>query len=133
MNILAYEADTAWNRGILYIFFKTLIQYYLFWSFLYSLTYCNKEVIKGKIIWRLNEKGVGIWGIYGLKQGNSLHFFPNTDKKLYVLCSNLLTYCIIKGIQVKKFGDNFKKCPPLIHIFSDESWKKTVLKFSFDR
>ena len=29
------------------IFFKTLIQLYLFYLFLYSLTYCTKEGIKG--------------------------------------------------------------------------------------
>ena len=35
---------------------KTLIQLYLLHPFLYSLTYCIKEVIKGKIFWGLNEK-----------------------------------------------------------------------------
>ena len=33
-----------------------LIQLYLVRSFLYYLTYCTKEVIKGKTFWRLNEK-----------------------------------------------------------------------------
>ena len=75
MNMQAYKADTAWNRGIPCIFFKTLIQLYLLCSFLYSLTYCIKEVINGKIFWRLNEKTVGLWGSYGLKQGNPLQFF----------------------------------------------------------
>ena len=102
LKVLAYEAATAWNRGIpckiltfliiLYlvllngskrlsevryfeiewicrpirqiqpetgeslVFFKTLIQLYLFRSFPYSLTYCIKEVIKSKIFWRLNSK-----------------------------------------------------------------------------
>ena len=56
MNILAIETDTAWNRGITYIFFKTRIQLYLLRSFLYYLTYCIKEVIKGRIFWRLNQK-----------------------------------------------------------------------------
>ena len=37
-------------------FFKILIQLYLLRSFLYSLTYCIKEVINGKIFWRLNLK-----------------------------------------------------------------------------
>ena len=72
MNMQAYKADTAWNRGIPCIFFKILIQLYLLGSFLYSLTYCIKEVIYGKIFWRLSEKCVGLWGIYGLKQGNGL-------------------------------------------------------------
>ena len=71
MNILAYEADTSWNRGIPCISFKTIIQLYFYCSFLYSLTYCIKEFIKGKIFWRLNEKSAGLLGSYGLKQGNS--------------------------------------------------------------
>ena len=37
-------------------FFKMLIQLYLLRSFLYSLNYCIKEVIKSKIFWRLNLK-----------------------------------------------------------------------------
>ena len=54
--MLAYEADTAWNRGITCIFFKILIQLYFLCSYIYSLTYCIKEVIKCKIFWRLNKK-----------------------------------------------------------------------------
>ena len=38
------------------IFSNTLIQFYLSRLFLYSLTYCIKVVIRGKIFWRLNEK-----------------------------------------------------------------------------
>ena len=56
-------------------FFKTLIQLYLLRSFLYSLTYCIKDVINGKIFWRLNGKSVGLWGSYVLKQGNSVQCF----------------------------------------------------------
>ena len=51
------------------------IQLYLVRSFLYSLTYCIKEVIKGNILWRLNEKSAGLWGRYSLKQANPLQFF----------------------------------------------------------
>ena len=54
--MLAHQAETAWNRGINCIFSKTLIQLYLLHLFLYPLTYYNKEVIKGNIFWRLNEK-----------------------------------------------------------------------------
>ena len=36
--------------------FKILIQFYLFCFFFCSLTYSNKEVIKGNIFWRLNKK-----------------------------------------------------------------------------
>ena len=59
----------------LVFFFKTLIQLYLLCLFIYSLTYCIKEVIKGKMFWRLNEKCAGLWVSYGLKQGNPLQFF----------------------------------------------------------
>ena len=59
----------------LVFFFLTLIQLYLLHSFLYFLTYCIKEVIKGNIFWRLNEKNAGLWGSYGLKQRNPLNFF----------------------------------------------------------
>ena len=98
MNMQAYKSDTAWNRGMPSTFYKILIQIYLLCSFLYSLTYfikegikgdifwrlnekvpvyeadtaCIKKVIKGKIFWILNEKSAGLWGNYGLKQGNLL-------------------------------------------------------------
>ena len=52
-----------------------MIQFYLLCLFIYSLTYFIKEVIKGKISWILNEKSVGLWGSYGLKQGNPLQSF----------------------------------------------------------
>ena len=79
-----------WGRYILkqgnpLYFFKTLIQLYLLRSFIYSLTYFIKEVIKGKIFWRLNEKRAGLWGSYVLKQGNPLQFFLNTDPIVFVL------------------------------------------------
>ena len=56
MNMQAYKADTTWNRWFPFIFFTTQIQLYLLRSFLYSLTSCIKEVIKGKIFWRMNLK-----------------------------------------------------------------------------
>ena len=74
MNTQAYKADTAWNRGIPCIFIKILIQLYLLRSFLYSLTYCIKEVIEGKIFWRLNEN---CWPMRQLRPetGESLAIF----------------------------------------------------------
>ena len=85
MNMLAYEANAAWNREITCILFKNLIQLYFLCSFLYSLTYCIKEVIKGNISWRLNGNSDDLWGSYGLKQGNPLRFFQNTDPIVFVL------------------------------------------------
>ena len=109
MNMLACEADTAWNRGIPCIFFKTLIQLYLLRSFIYSLTYCIKEVIKGKIFWRLNKKSVGLWGSYALKQGNPLQFFQNTDPIVFVLFISLfLNYCIKESIKGNILDIKFK-------------------------
>ena len=156
--MLAYKADTAWNRGIPCIFFKILIQLYLLRSFLYSLTYCIKEVINGNILWRLNEKvlayaaatawnrgipckvsiywsncicfvylsildllyqrgyqrqyfwtlnekSVGLWGSYGMKQGNTLQLFKNTYPIVFVLFISLFfTYCIKEGIKGNIFG-----------------------------
>ena len=46
----------------------------IFIFFLYSLTYCIKKVIKGKIFWRFYEKSASLWGSYVLKQGNPLQF-----------------------------------------------------------
>ena len=43
---------------VLAIIFKTLIQLYLFYLFLYYLAYCIKYVIKGKTFWILNEKSL---------------------------------------------------------------------------
>ena len=36
--------------------------------------------------------------------GESLENFQNANKKLFVLCTNLFTNCIIKGIKVKKLS-----------------------------
>ena len=99
----AYEADTAWNRGITCIFFKILIQLYLLRSFLYSLTYFIKEVIKGKIFWRLNLK---CWSMRQLwsETEESLAMFQNIDPIVFVLFISLfLTYCIKEGIKGKIF------------------------------
>ena len=105
LKVLAYEVATAWNRGIPCKILNFLIQLYLLCSFLYSLTYCIKQVINGKIFWRLNDKSVGLWGSYGLKQGNPLQFFQNTDPIVFVLFISLfLTYCIKEGIKGNIFG-----------------------------
>ena len=95
----AYEADQPKTGQSLVSFYKTLIQLYLLRSFLYSFTYCIKEVIKGRIFWILNEKSAGLCGRYGLKQGNPLQSFQNTNKKLYVLCTNYFNFCIINCIK----------------------------------
>ena len=71
---LAYEAATAWNRGIPCNFFKTLIQLYLFCLFLFFWLTVPKRVSKA-IFLDITFKSVGLWGSYSLKQGNPLHFY----------------------------------------------------------
>ena len=41
--------------------------------------------------------------------GEYLAIVQNTNKKLYVLCTNYFTYCIKEGIKVKKFWRRIKK------------------------
>ena len=132
MNMLAYEADKAWNRGIPCIFFKKLIQLYLLHSFLYSLTYCIKEVIKDK---KMEIKWKKWWPMRQLRPetGESLTIFQNTNKRLYVLCTNFFTYCIIKGIKVKKFSRWIEKVWAYETDFLAWIRKKNGWKIYFDR
>ena len=69
----------------LYFIFKTLIQLYLFCLFLYSLTYCIKEVIED-INLEIKWKSVGLLGNYGLKQVNPLQFFKTQIKNICFVC-----------------------------------------------
>ena len=50
-KVLAYEAATSQNRGILWIFLKLLIKLYLFCLLIYCSTWCIKNVIRGNIFW----------------------------------------------------------------------------------
>ena len=104
-KVLAYEAATTWNRGIPCIFFKTLIQLYLLRSFLYYLTYCIREVIKGKLFWILNEKSSGLWGSNSLKQGNPVQLFQNTDPIVFVLFIFLFWLTVSKRVSKAIFLD----------------------------
>ena len=92
----------------LVIFFKTLIQLYFVCLFIYSLTCCIKEVVKGKIFLRSNEKSVGLWCSYGPKQGNPLQFFSKHESKCFFSLYSF-TYCIKEGIKGDIFGDKMKK------------------------
>ena len=56
----------------------------MFCSFLYSLTYCIKEVIKGKIFWRLNEK-ILVYEAATAWNRRLLQFFQNNDPIVFVL------------------------------------------------
>ena len=70
-KVLAYEAATAWNRGIPCHCFKTLIQLYLFCLFLYFWLNVSKRLSKA-IFLDITYKSVGLWGSYGLKQRNPI-------------------------------------------------------------
>ena len=128
MNILAYEADTSWNRGIPCIFLKTLIHLYLLRLLLYSLTYCIKDGIYENNL-EINKKNIGLWGIYGLKQGISCNIL-NLFIKSYLIC---VLFCLINlSYRVSKlriFRDDLKKCLRMSQICLHEAWKKTFWNF----
>ena len=73
-RVLAYEAAMAWNRGSPCNIFQNTdpIVFVLFISLF--LTYWIKKVSKA-IFLGITFKSVGLWGSYGLKQGNPLQFF----------------------------------------------------------
>ena len=90
--------------GYLVFLFKILMRLYLFHSFLYSLTYCIKEVINGKIFWRLNLKVLAYVAATAWKRGNPCNF-QYTDPIVFVLFISLfLTYCIKEGIKGNIYG-----------------------------
>ena len=61
--------------GIPLIVFKIIIKLYLLRSFLYLLNYCIKEVIKGEIVWRLNEKVPAYEAATARNRGMPCNFF----------------------------------------------------------
>ena len=74
-------------------------------SFLYSLNYCIKEVIKGKIFWRLNEKVLAYEAGRPETGESPAIFFRNTDPIVFVLFIYLFfTYFIKEGIKGNMFG-----------------------------
>ena len=108
---LAYEAATAWNRGIpCNLVFKTLIQLYLFCLFIYFWLTVSKRVSKA-IFLDITLKSVGLWGSYGLKQGSPWYFFQNTDPIVFFsflfflfTISNRVSKAIFLDITFKSVG-----------------------------
>ena len=96
------------TRESLAIFFKTLIQLYLFCLFLYFWLTVSKRVSKA-IFLDITFKSVGLWGSYGLKQGNPLQFFK-TLIQLYLFLyfwltiSKRLSKAIFLDIKFKSVG-----------------------------
>ena len=104
-KVPAYEAATVWNRGIPCIFFQNTDSIvFVFFIFLF-LNFCIKESIKGNFL-DIKFKSVGLWGSYGLKQGNPLQFFK-TLIQLY-LPSLFLYFWLTVSKRVSKaiFLDN---------------------------
>ena len=96
MNMQAYKADTARNRGIPCIFFKIIIQLYLLSSFLYSLTCCMKEVVKGRIFWSLNIEVFAHESATDSYMRIPCNLIQNTDPIVLVLSIALLLNYYIK-------------------------------------
>ena len=84
---LAYEAATAWNRGIPCNFFKTLIQLYLFCLFLYFWLTVSNRVSKA-IFLDITFTTVGLWGDYRLKQGNPLQNLKFSNQIFFLVLLN---------------------------------------------
>ena len=73
--------------------FKTLIQLYLFYLFIYFWITVSKRVSK-TIFLDIKFKSVGLWGSYGLKQGNPLQNLKISNRIVFVLSSALLFYLL---------------------------------------
>ena len=66
-------------------------------------------------------------------RGIPCHFFSNTNKKLYILYTNLFNYCIIKGIKVNKSWRWIKKVSAFDTDFLVWIMEKDGLGISSDR
>ena len=98
-KVLAYEVATARNRGNSCNLFKTLIQLYLFYLFIYFWLTVSKRVSK-TIFLDIKFKSVGIWGIYGLRQENTLQNLKISNQIVFVLSPDLLFHLMDqKGYQ----------------------------------
>ena len=81
------------------IFFKTPIQLYLFCLFFYYWITVSKRVSKAIFLY-IKLKSVGLWGTYGLKQGNTLKNIKISNHIVFFLSPDLLFYLINqKGYQ----------------------------------
>ena len=99
LKVLAYEAATAWNRGIPCNFFQNTdpILFVLF-IFYFWLAVSNR--VSKAIYLNINFKSVGLWGSYGLEQGNPLQNIKIANQIVFVLSPGLLFYLMYqKGYQ----------------------------------
>ena len=147
MNMYAYKADTALNRKIPCIFFKILIQLYLLCSFLYSLTYCIKEVINGKIFWRFTEKRLGYEAAIAWNRGIPCNSFKTLIQLVGNSCrgnSWVPNSCYDNSCKINSCADNSWKtnsCMPnswvinswacnswLVNSWADNSWHQQLVE-----
>ena len=78
-------------------FFKTLIQLYLFYLFFYFWLTVSKRVSKA-IFLDITFLSVGLWGRYGLKQGNPLQNPKISNQIVFVLSPELLFYLMYQKV-----------------------------------
>ena len=83
---------------------KPLIELYFSRSFLYSLNYCIKEVIKGKIFWILNLKVLAYEAATAWNRGIPCNFSKHDPIVFVLFISLFLTYCIKESIKGNIFG-----------------------------
>ena len=102
--MLAYEADTSWNRAILCIVLQNsnpivfVIFIYLFFDLLYQRDYQRWYVLESK--W----KCFGVQGRYSLNQWNNFNIFQSTNTIVIVLFIYLLFYFLYqRGYQRQYF------------------------------
>ena len=113
------------------IFFKTLIQLYLFYLFFNILLTVSKRVSKS-IFLDITFKSVGIWGSYSLKQGNPLHFFS----KHWSNCICFVYFSIFDLLYQRGYQMQYFWTLPLkvLAYESDTAWFRDIplqnLKFS---
>ena len=100
---MAYEASTAWNRGIPCNFFQSTIQLYLLCLFLYSFTYCIKEVIKGMIFWILDKKVTAYEAATAQNMGIPCKFSKHWSNCIFFIYFSIFDLLYQRGYQRQYF------------------------------
>ena len=96
-KVPAYKAATAWNRGIPCNFFHNTDPIVFVYLFLYFLLTVSKRVSKATFL-DIKFKSVGLWGRYGLKQGNPLQNIKIANQIVFVLSPDLLFYLMYQKV-----------------------------------
>ena len=97
LNMSAFEADMAWNRGIPWKLFKSLIKLYSSCFLFCGFPFYIKNISKWRPLFMIRKICVGHWGIYGLKQGNSLKKIKLLIK-LYFSCFLFMDFLSISKV-----------------------------------